>query len=254
MRFLDDPREAQRFNNQRAAAATPESDATPPVQMGEQLDPNEDWGILLETFDGQNNVVLARERLANLSRAMGRDDLRLVRRAEGSAIVLGKYEAYDDKAAQEDLAYVQSIVTQAGQLFERAHLIPPDQQFDGDTSDRNLLMAKRIYGAAARYTIEIGVYDTPIEMMRKKAAEDAVRQLRDEGETAFYFHGSRVSSVTVGAFGDLDYNPDTGFRSARVREVMARFPNHLYNGMEQTVKGSTVKLPSRVMKVPEPPR
>ncbi len=252
MRFLDDPREAARIN--QPTAATSASDAAPPVVDPDQLDANESWGIMLETFDGQGSTVRARQRLANLSRAMNRDDLRLIRRAGGAAIVLGSYEAYDDAKAQADLDYIQSIATDAGPLFDRAHLIPPDHQFDGDTSERNLLMAKRIYGNAARYTIEIGVYDAPIEALRRKYAEEAVQTLRDEGEAAFYFHGNRVSSVTIGAFSDLDYNPDTGFRSARVREVMGRHPHHLINGFEQTVKGSTVKLPSRMMQIPDPPR
>lgn len=247
LRFVDNPDQLGALRAD-AGAADP---APEPLLTTDDLPANDAWGILLETFTGADHALVAADRLNHLASALGRQDLRLIRRAQGSAIVLGDYTALDDGEATRDLAWVHALRSEAGPMYPTAHMIPPDAQQIDDGSDRNLAMAKRTHGAAVKFTLEIGIFDSPDEAERREYAERAVGVLRDQGESAFYYHGSRFSSVTIGAFTDLDYDPVTGYRSAAVRDLMGRHPNHLYNGAGKKVGG--VLLPSRLVQIPDPP-
>ncbi len=55
--------------------------------------------------------------------------------------------------------------------------------------------------------------------------------MRTEGEAAFYFHGPRMSVVTVGVFFENDVDAVTGISRA-VRDLQARYPSNLDNGKE----------------------
>lgn len=235
-----------------SVAAAPAAASSP--MIAQDAAGNDDWGVLLDTITGPGHAQAAGERAAALRSSLRRPDIRVVERRDGSAVLLGAYPSFDDAQAQTDLAWVQGLARPDGRpMFERVHLAPPDERFDGDTSERNLLMAKRIYGPAAEYTLEIGTYDLPSAAQRRRAAEEAVEVLRGEGQPAFYFHGARVSSVTVGVFTALDYSPDSNVRSPRVRELQGAHPHRFLNGYTQRVKGSGYQLPSVIKRIPEPP-
>jgi hypothetical protein len=65
----------------------------------------------------------------------------------------------------------------------------------------------------------------------RRHAEQAVVQLRREGEQAFYYHGPTNSSVTIGLFGDDDFDVQTRMESPRLRSLRQRHPHNLLNGM-----------------------
>jgi hypothetical protein len=76
----------------------------------------------------------------------------------------------------------------------------------------------------------------------RDAAERAVVALRAQGQEAYYYHGPRSSTVTVGLFADEDYmisvRDELGQMqklprprlSARVRDAMDANPYNLVNG------------------------
>jgi hypothetical protein len=60
----------------------------------------------------------------------------------------------------------------------------------------------------------------------RKAAEGAVKALREQGDQAFYFHGPERSMVTVGLFPTAE--------DAAIRAIQKRFPSHMINGQLTT--------------------
>jgi len=75
--------------------------------------------------------------------------------------------------------------------------------------------------------------------------------IRDRGETAFYSHGPQTSLITVGIFGEQDFEPSTGWMSPRLRALRQRFPNTLLNGATYRLRGSEQDVPSQLTRLPE---
>ena len=105
---------------------------------------------------------------------------------------------------------------------------------------------------------------TPKEMAEfRKHAELAVTTLRREGEQAFYYHGPTGSMVTVGLFGQDDFDPQAaGVESPMLKQVRKRYPYNLLNGqgMKENVKvqlegggaGEATRMqPSSLVEVPK---
>ncbi len=78
----------------------------------------------------------------------------------------------------------------------------------------------------------------------------AVAAAPQDGELAFYYHGPTKSMVTVGLFGDRDYDPATDRRSDRLLQTQRRFPNNMLNGrtiIERRIGGNRTQPSSLVM-------
>src|SRR5262249_24035027 len=89
----------------------------------------------------------------------------------------------------------------------------------------------------------------------RKAAEQAAARFRQEGEQAFYYHGPRMSMVTIGAFNIEDFDPQTpSYQSTRLLEVRKRHPYNLYNGAGIKVinkaNGRSELQPSSLVEIP----
>ena len=127
-----------------------------------------------------------------------------------------------------------------------------------------LVQAKAMFGSEALYSLQIAVYGrrdlpNPSEAdlaETRKAAEQAAIRLRQEGEQAFYYHGPRMSMVTIGVFGIDDFDPQTpSYKSSRLLAAQKRHPYNLYNGAgikEKRNPRSEGKLqPSNLVALPE---
>jgi hypothetical protein len=122
--------------------------------------------------------------------------------------------------------------------FSGAFLAPPTE-IHGTMPEFDLSNAKKLNGDWVLYTLQVGVYSredqkaaTPAEMAEfRKTAEEAVVQLRREGEQAFYSHGPNRSMVTIGLFGTEDFDATSKFESPALRALRKRFPYNLQNGM-----------------------
>jgi hypothetical protein len=148
-------------------------------------------------------------------------------------------------------------------------LMPPVVVRAGSEGDElNLRTVKRRLGERrAVYTLQIGAYGrgdlgkpTPGELRIFRAeAEKAARQLRAEGEEAFYYHGPNMSMVTVGVLGEDDHDGSTQppIESIRLRQLRQKFPYNMLNGQGiretiQTDRGPVKRLQdSRLVAIPD---
>jgi len=87
-----------------------------------------------------------------------------------------------------------------------------------------------------------------------------VRELRAEGDQAFYYHAPYRSMVTVGVFGESDFDATTTppIESRRLRQTREKFPHNLLNGkgIRETITNSagqrvTRLQPSSLVAIPE---
>lgn len=202
------------------------------------------WGVLIAQFP----ATLAGEERANTanSRVRTRGGLPtafLERRGSSIALIVGRHATVED--ARRELSFVRNIeLENAGSVarpYQTAVVsLPWVDESAGTMPEYDLRSAKARFGKGALYTLQVGIYGRldrsrpdPDEMIEyRQAAEQAVAQLRADGEDAFYYHGPTSSIVVVGIYGEKDHDPTTGVRgeSDRLRTARERHPNNLLNG------------------------
>lgn len=208
-------------------------DTQPPIQS--TAPDREGWAIVLTTFTTQNHreqaaqwLALVRERTPFTSAWIESDE-------RGSVVRYGSYPSVDSKQAQQDLTRIKRFEYNGGQPFSRAYLSRYGQsKTAGRLREYHLSQALKFFpGQDTVYSLQIGVYeaeqDTTAEQARR-LAEEAVMQLRAQGEMAFYYHGPNRSMVCIGAFPSTAVDAATGFYSADVRALQQRFPYNSFNG------------------------
>lgn len=231
------------------------------------------WTIVLGAFptdvDRQKPMdLLWRARGAGLGEAF------LEQREKAIIVGFGAFESPNDQSRGE-LERIRAITLPDGTSFASAMLTPPEgQEPVSNFSEWDLSTLRQRYGKRAEYTLQVAVYRrldgkdaTPQELQQfRAAAEKACAELRAQGEEAFYFHGPRESSVTIGVFAEEDYTMKAVGRDGTVRTgalkespavlaAKARHPHLLLNG-----KGALVRVrgmareqmqPTRIVSVPK---
>lgn len=197
------------------------------------------WGIFIESASGPNAMQTAKSKAATISRLLRRNDITVRQHARGAAIVVGSYTGPDDPRAKKDLAAIQALTVDGRPLFAGAYLTPPNAEDVGDLPQYSLEAARKANGPGKLYTLQIGVYESPKPEEAKRAAEEAAKQLRKEGEEAYYYHGRNRSMVTVGIFAARDYDAQTGQMSPSLAQIKVRYPDNLFNGRQLLVGGKS---------------
>ncbi len=184
-------------------------------------------------------------------------------KSNGSVVLVGRFESPKDPGAKPMLRDVQSIVDSTGRPFARALLTRWTSSRDAKPGPLDLRQARQTDPSARRlYSMEVAVWsdfgsgEVSIDEIRKKA-EAFTKQLRAQGQQAFYFHDDDkgMSIVTIGVFGEDAYNPQSMLYSDAVEAVRKKFPNLLVNGEELrrlTRPGSTETTPERTLLVEVP--
>jgi hypothetical protein len=236
------------------------------------------WAIVLGTFRGEKQDEQAREMLAKVSAQKELAGAFVDSRGGGKATVVavGRFADPSSPEALAKLERVRAIEVAERKPFSGAFLAPPGELTNlGQRPEFNLALAKEQYGKGAEYTLQIAVYgrkDILDEQKRnpteeelkesRKTAEEAAAKLRQEGELAFFFHGPRYSSVTIGVWSDSDFakrrNASTGeparLENPDLTSARLRFPHNLYNGAGVRVKTKDNKeevQASVIVKIPE---
>lgn len=214
-----------RVSQEREPIAPPRSQTE---GQADQAGADAGWAILLERISGPQHRARAAERVLTLRRSLGRNDIRVRAVSSGSAVVLGGYANPEDDRAQRDLQYVKSLSAQGARPYAMALLVPPP--VDAGTNTRHsLVVAAKDLDESYTHTLQVGVFAGD-EQQRKADAENYCAALRREGHEAFFFHGRRVSSVTIGTFTAADFDMDTGFVGPALERLQEQFPHNLYNG------------------------
>jgi hypothetical protein len=158
-------------------------------------------------------------------------------RGAATVVAVGQYPTME--AGQKDLERIRAMeVVVDGEKqrpFTLAFLAPPSE-IKGTLPQFDLRNVRREKPWAI-YTLEVGMYmrvDQPPTLKEleefRRTAEQAVVQLRREGEEAYYHHGVKGSSVTIGLFGEEDFDAQTGYQAPSLVQLRKRFPHSLYNG------------------------
>jgi hypothetical protein len=199
------------------------------------------WTIVLATIrpgqlgsEGEEANAKAEEIARSLaeqaqSRA-GLSDVGAMQRGGAWLVTTGTYEGPGDAKAQTDLRRIKGLELDGVRAFEGAMLLPPERRVEGGTlPEFDLSTARERFGARAEYTLQVAIYRrmdgqgaTAEDLAGfREAAESAVMALRQDGQEAFYYHGPRGSTVTVGLFGEDDYATQERDALGRMRQLPA---------------------------------
>lgn len=198
------------------------------------------WTIGLKPFAGEGARQRAEQELARISRVSALGQAFIMQNGDRAVICIGKETSPSSTEAIALLERVRKARVDGATPFARAFYIPPTGQAQ---SNLDLRSAPRTFGPTAIYSLQIGAYgradskapsDRDIRQAREKA-EEAVDELRRQGELAFYYHGPSMSMVTIGIFSYNDIQQES--LSYEIRTLMERFPHNLFNGkgVNQTV-------------------
>lgn len=209
------------------------------------------------------------QRMLDTIRGTGLTEAYIALREKRPVIALGRYSDPADPDAQAGLQRVRRTAIGEVNPFGAAMLMPPVVANTGAVGDEANLrtVRQRFSKRDAAYTLQIGAYGrgdmakpTPEELrLFHNEAEKAVRQLRAQGEQAFYYHGPNMSMVTVGVLSEEDHDGTTQppIESFRLRELRRKFPHNLLNGQGimdtiRTETGPVKRLQaSRLVAIPE---
>jgi hypothetical protein len=211
------------------------------------------WVIAVAMFPSDQEAA-ARRSLQIARESAKLASATLVRRRLGWVVAYGSYDSPDDPDAQRDLGMIKSKQVEGQKPFVAAALLPPEARgVAGTIAELDLRKARAVFGEQAKYTLQVGAYArgdaqpaSADELSQFRAlAEQAAQELRRQGETAFYYHGPRMSLVTVGVFSDEDMagvdRDDAGGQTPRpesvaLQEARRKFPHALLNGKGVTVR------------------
>lgn len=202
------------------------------------------WSILLARCVDEREAEVA----AGWARSVAGVAGAFVEVRKGAALVLvGDYAGPGSPEAKRELARIRELEVGGERPFAGAALAPPvTTAAAGSRPEWDLAEARRGRGKGAVYTLQVGVYERGAEPTGRelaevrRAAEEAVASLRAGGEEAYYYHGPRRSTVTVGLFAaeDLERKGAGQGESAALKVARSRHPNNLVNGQGVRVRGA----------------
>ncbi len=226
------------------------------------------WSIILATLP-EDREELVNAILQRVRSTPGLVNAYATTRSGNFVIAYGRYDGANDTDALRDLDRIKETVVDGSRPYLGAYLAPPSAAaLSGANDEYDLRTVKSRVGDWAVYTLQVGVYGTddnsipgdPQLREFRRAAEAAVRELRADGDQAFYYHAPYRSMVTVGVFGESDFDASTTppIESQRLREVRTKFPNNLLNGkgIRETITNSagqrvTRLQPSNLVAIPD---
>jgi hypothetical protein len=190
------------------------------------------YTILLYTFTGPSHAADAERWKSNTVAATGWKDLRVVHEDGASLLYWGNYPSV--KAAEPDVRKAKAYRAPNGEQIYAQAIAGPMPGAGFGPPEWDLLSSKGVY------TVLIGVYyDEPDKnyVGRKKFAVETVRQLRQQGYEAYYFHGPVRSHVSVGSFPVTSVemlSDGTSLKplvkDPRIEAILKQFPNLSVNG------------------------
>ena len=225
------------------------------------------WSVLLASVTGaehQANANAIREEVVR--RYPQLNDAYVSTTQRGSVVLVGHFTGPQDPAAQAELKVVKEINEGNMRAFPRAMLTRMGAGAEaGPPGPNDLRIVRRTRPNATLYSLQVAVWSAfgtdELKMSDiKRSAETLCRQLRAEGNEAYYFHDfdTKTSIVTVGVFGADAYDSKSTLYAPEVEAVMKKFPKHLVNGEELLIPvdmrdptGKTMPQSPRLVEIPK---
>ncbi len=190
----------------------------------------EKWTIWCQRTEGVDHRVRANLLADQLRQMPGLkpDKVRVVEGADGTTIYYGQYVKVQSpetgrlvfpREYLEDLAMIQRTTYRGTPIFRFAK---PELMEAGPSAE---VAQWDLNHCKAKYTLQVGIfYNTPTFQSRKQAAEEYVKQLRQDGFAAYFRHEEARSFVFVGEFDDSDVvqTADGSFKSGPRVERLIR--------------------------------
>jgi len=210
------------------------------------------FAIRLTTFEGDNALKQARDFAEDVREKTNMPELWLGDDEAGKVHVYrGRYMDPEGLAAMADLRQTRMIRLDGRRRFSDAQVVSLSRELakpDPDTGATPAMNLQRQFGQGL-WSLQIAVFNELHGPNYKKAAEAAAAELRSEGYEAFYHHGPRSSSVTVGLFTyDEAWVSTPGQQdsySPRIRDLQQDFPHTMFNG--QPLKDDDMEQPSQLV-------
>ena len=193
-----------------------------------------EWSIQLKSLSGPNAEQQATILLQRLQAETYISGLWIDPKEDGCRLFRGRYTDIFSPFAINELDQTRSIFLDGQQPFLDAQFIKPSAPIVAQSMD-----VRQLRGHYA-YTLQVAVFD---ETHRNygQAAQQEARRLRAEGHEAFYYHGNKMSMVTVGLFSDADRQPREAidargrrilmyYYGPRIKKLQETFPHNLVNG------------------------
>lgn len=213
---------------------------------------DEIWAIRCITYQGADQYARAERVAEALRRVSGlkADLVQVLADDEGTSVYYGRYkrrfsggnkEERWEPDAKRDLELIRKLQPQGTNdwpfLLATMDVLPTYRSSRPEWDLNN---------ADGYWTLHVAVfYNTETMTGRRRAAEEYCRILREQGEPAYFHHGTANSSVYIGAF------PKSSVQAVRqedavagqvttvnrivdpkLRELAERFPHSLHNGHE----------------------
>lgn len=225
------------------------------------------WSVILATFSDADHAAKAaafRGQLVSQYPELREATVRRV--GKGSAIVIGRFEAPDDPAAQTELKRVKAIERNKQKPFAGVMLMRTTSDDAGGPPKQWDLRSLRAKLPSVRplFTLQVAAWSTfgekgsDYDGMRA-SAERYCAELRKKGHEAWFLHDddAETSIVSVGHFDRRAYDTKSTLFSPEVQDMMREFPANLVNGEPILIpidprnpKGKTKPQPCRLVEVP----
>ena len=225
------------------------------------------WSVLLASVTGAEHQANANASSEEVVRRYPQlNDAYVSTTQRGSVVLVGHFTGPQDPAAQAELKVVKEINEGNMRAFPRAMLTRMGAGAEaGPPGPNDLRIVRRTRPNATLYSLQIAVWSAfgtnELKMSDiKRSAETLCRQLRAEGNEAYYFHDfdTKTSIVTVGVFGADAYDSKSTLYAPEVEAVMKKFPKHLVNGEELLIPvdmrdptGKTMPQSPRLVEIPK---
>jgi len=225
------------------------------------------WSVILATFSDADHAAKAAAFRGQLISQYPELREAMVRRVgKGSAIVIGRFEAPDDPAAQTELKRVKAIERNKQKPFAGVMLMRTTSDDAGGPPKQWDLRSLRAKFPSVRplFTLQVAAWSTfgekgsDYDGMRA-SAERYCAELRKKGHEAWFLHDddAETSIVSVGHFDRRAYDTKSTLFSPEVQDMMREFPANLVNGEPILIpidprnpKGKTKPQPCRLVEVP----
>lgn len=221
------------------------------------------YAILIQEFEGPHHARRADRLVQRLVTEAHAPDLWVQTLDDRglSRVLRGVYPTPDVDLAVQHLRQTRMLMINGARPYQKAGMVSlaQDGLATGDPFD--------LRQHAGKMSVQIAYYDAQFGADFRKAAEQAVHALRDDGVSAFFYHGPNLSMVCIGVFDENDRIQQeqrtsdgktivSATYSDRVRLVRQKFPYNLGNGRQMLVKnpdGSQTPMASFLVQVPDRP-
>lgn len=195
-----------------------------------QAQSNERFAVQLAQYTGPQSVSDAAKLVAKARVQTNLADLWYASDAGQATVYAGRFRDPDADPARRTLRLARDIEIDGETPFEDAKLVSLSGGGTENYDPRDL----RSLSGKGLYTLQVGYYDQQYGEDFRKAAEDKVDQLRDQGEDAYYYHGPRRSLILINAWtreeAFLSQPGQMDRYSNAVRAAQKKYPHNIPNG------------------------